>query len=217
MAARQLWLFLIDADVTELLQQLELREPGLVASAGRYLRGEANALLTDPASLERREALPNERRLYLLHRKHSSATVTHRQPVGPFAGWSQIDEERTDCLVLQTPFVSPGQLAPSRLYAHTSFWRSGAKIRKPAPFALWANQTLRWLSTRYPSTSVDFMRIGPQALASCRDGGLRLTYLYREIAPVKQADSPPIAAPPGTLTGKEPDDADGEDPIAGTS
>ena len=211
MAARQLWLFLSDADVTELLLKLERREPGLVASAGRYLRGEPKELLNASPRLERREALPGERRLYLLHHKHSTDTMAHLQPAGPFAGWSQIDEERTDCLVLQTPGVAAGQLSPSRLYAHTSFWRNGAKIRKRAPFAIWANQTLRWLSTQYPSTSIDFMRIGPDALTACREGRIRLVYLFREIAAEKRMESPSVEAPPGTITGAETDlDEEGE-------
>src|SRR4051794_15946858 len=100
MAARQIWLFLTDADVQDLLGRLERREPGLVASAGRYLKGDPAAVLTDPTKLERRESLPGESRHYLAHRKHSGDVVAHPQPLGPFAGWWQLDEERTDCLVL---------------------------------------------------------------------------------------------------------------------
>ena len=183
MAARQIWLFLTDPDVRDLLERLERREPGLVASAGRYLKGDPANLLRSPGSLERREALPGEARLYLLHRKHSVDLVSHLQPAGPLAGWSQIDEERTDCLVLRTPVVGAGELAPSQLYGHTSYWRGPTKLRKKPMFALWANQTLRWLAGQYPSTSVDFMRIGPHALERAKAGALRLTYLYRKVEP----------------------------------
>src|ERR1700674_1340548 len=97
MPARQLWAFLTDADLRALIEKIGSREPGLVVSQGRYLRGDPGALLHDPASLERRESLPGERRIYLVHQKHSAELVTHLQPAGPFAGWAQIDEERTDC------------------------------------------------------------------------------------------------------------------------
>src|SRR5207244_5581490 len=39
MAARQLWLFLTAKDVESLLAVLDAREPGLIWSQGRYLRG----------------------------------------------------------------------------------------------------------------------------------------------------------------------------------
>lgn len=185
MAARQLWMFITDADVARLLATLEAREPGLVSSEGRYLRGEPRALLDNPAALERREALPGERRLYLLHRKHSADVVAHLQPAGPFEGWSQIDEERTDCLVLRLQSAPPGKLQPARLYASTSFWRGAQKIRKRPMFALWANATLRALSKELPSTAVKLMRIGPDALARATAKELELTYLYRPLAPVK--------------------------------
>ena len=185
MAARQLWMFLTEADVTRLFETLEAREPGLVWSAGRYLRGEARALLAAPQTLERREALPGERRLYLLHRKHSADVVAHLQPAGPFEGWSQIDEERTDCLVLRLQSAPEGKLQPARLYASTSFWRGAQKIRKRPMFALWANATLRALSKELPSTAVKLMRIGPDALARASKRELELTYLYRPIAPIK--------------------------------
>ena len=189
MAARQLWLFLTDTDVQSVLSMLEKREPGLVWSQGRYLRGEPADLLGQPAKLERRESLPAERRLYLLHRKHSADVVAHSQPAGPFSGWAQIDEERTDALVLRIPEGRPEEIQPARLYAHTSYWRAGEKIRKRPVFALWANQTLRWMAAQFPRTSVGFIRIGPDALARAKAGTLRLTYLYRTLAP--EATTPP--------------------------
>jgi hypothetical protein len=210
MAARQMWLFLSERDVPQLLSQLEAHEPGLVASEGRYLRGDPRALLSEPAALERSEALPGERRLYLFHRKHSAEVVVHLQPMGPFAGWAQIDEERSDCLILRVPLAPAGEAQPSRLYAHTSFWRGAAKTRKRPMFALWANQTLRRLIGVYPSTAVAFMRVGPDALARARAGSLRLTYLYRPIAPEPSPDAPDLPAPEGTVTEATALDADDE-------
>jgi hypothetical protein len=206
MAARQLWLFLTGEDVESLVTTLDAREPGLIRSQGRYLRGDPADLLAGPARLERRESLPAERRIYLLHRKHSAEVVAHPQPAGPFAGWAQIDEERTDALVLRLPEGPPGEIQPARLYAHTSYWRGGEKIRKRPVFALWANQTLRWLAANLPRTSVDFIRIGQDALDRARRGTLRLTYLYRPIAPVKGAEDPTIAPPPGAIGEDVPDD-----------
>jgi hypothetical protein len=183
MPARQLWAFLTNVDVRELIEKIGAREPGLAVSQGRYLRGDPQALLRDPASLERREALPGERRIYLLHQKHCSEIVTHNQPSGPFAGWAQIDEERTDCLVLRQKDSPAGQLEPARLYAHVTFWRAADKVRKRPMFSIWASQTLKWLGAQLPQTSAKVIRIGPDALEQAKAGQLRLMYLYRAIAP----------------------------------
>ena len=206
MAARQLWLFLTSQDVESLLTMLDAREPGLTWSQGRYLRGDPADLLAGPSRLERRESLPAEKRIYLLHRKHSAEVVAHPQPAGPFSGWAQIDEERTDALVLRVPEAHPGEIQPARLYAHTSYWRGGEKIRKRPVFALWANQTLRWLAANLPRTSVDFIRIGQDALDCAKAGTLRLTYLYRPIAPVKVAGDAVVAPPPGAIGEDVPDE-----------
>src|SRR6267378_3806416 len=149
MPARQLWVFLTDADLRELIERIGAREPGLAVSQGRYLRGDPQALLRDPISLERRESLPGERRIYLLHRKHAPA----------------------------------GELEPSRVYAHVTFWRAADKARKRPMFSIWASQTMKWLAAQLPPTSAKMIRIGPDALAQARGGRLRLTYLYRAIAP----------------------------------
>src|SRR6267142_2874654 len=71
----------------------------------------------------------------LLHRKHSAEIVTHLQPAGPFAGWSQIDEERTDCLVIARKIAPAGELEPARIYAHVTFWRAADKARKRPMFS----------------------------------------------------------------------------------
>ena len=52
MPARQLWAFLTDADLAELIERIGAREPGLAVSQGRYLRGDPEALLRDPTSLD---------------------------------------------------------------------------------------------------------------------------------------------------------------------
>src|SRR5205085_6332808 len=136
---RQLWCVLAEGDVAGLIATLRSREPGVVGSQGRYLRGGPQDRLLGPERLECRESLPRERRLYLLHRKHSADVVAHEQPLGPFAGWRQIDEERTDALVLALAEPHTGEIEPARLYAHTSYWREGKKIRKRPLFSVWAN------------------------------------------------------------------------------
>jgi hypothetical protein len=183
MAARLLWAFLTDKDVRDFLDELEKREPGLVHSGGRYFRGDAQELARDPSKLERRESLPGEKRVYLFHRKNSGDIVAHPQTAGPFAGWSQIDEERSDCLVLRLKDSPRGELEPAQLYAHVNFWRAADKVRKRPMFSIWAAQTLKWAKARLGQTAVKFVRIGPDALAKAKGGELRLTYLYREISP----------------------------------
>lgn len=183
MPARQLWAFLTESDAAGLITQIAAREPGLVWSPGRYLRGDPRALLEDPSKLERRESLPGERRIYLLHRKHCADIVAHPQPAGPFAGWSQIDEERTDCLVLLLKEAPEGELEPARLYAQVTFWRAADKVRKRPMFSIWAGQTLKWAAAHLPPTQTKIFRIGPEALAKAQAGELKLTYLYRPIAP----------------------------------
>lgn len=183
MPARQLWAFLTQRDADELIAKIAAREPGLTVSHGRYLRGEPRLLLDDPPALERRESLPGERRIYVLHRKYSTEIVTHLQPEGPFAGWSQIDEERTDCLVLRLKDTPAGELEPAMLYAQVTFWRAADKIRKRPMFTIWASQTLKWVATQLPPTAAKMFRIGPDALEKAKAGELKLTYLYRPIAP----------------------------------
>lgn len=214
MAARQLWVFLTEQDVQTLLQRLEARDPGVVASQGRYLRGEVRALLDAPGSLERRESVAGERRLYLFHRRHSTELVVHQQPFGPFAGWSQIDEERSDCLVLRLPDAPVGTLQPAALYGHVVNWRGAEKVRKKPRFSVWAGQTLKALLQEFPPTSVKFMRTGPDALARARRGELQLTYLLRPIAPEPLATPHPQPAPPADVVTEENVDLPGDDPPA---
>src|SRR2546422_4137973 len=183
MPSRQLWAFLTDADIHELIGKITARGPGLAVSEGRYLRGDPRFLLEDPSLLDHRESLPSERRTYLLHRKHSADIVTHLQPEGPFKGWSQIDEERTDCIVIARRNAPAGQLESARIYAHVTYWRSAGQVRKRPAFSIWAGQTLKWLATQLPATSAKMIRIGPDALAQAKAGKVRLMYLYREIEP----------------------------------
>jgi len=119
----------------------------------------------------------------LLHRKYSADIVTHLQPAGPFAGWSQIDEEKTDCVVVRLKDSPAGELEPARIYAYVTWWRAADKARKRPMFSIWASQTLKWIAARLPATSAKMIRVGPEALAEAKEGRLRLRYLYRTISP----------------------------------
>jgi hypothetical protein len=215
MAARQLWMFLSDEDVAALVRRLEQRDPGVRASWGRYLRGDPRALLDDPSALERRESLPGERRLYLFHLRHSADVVVHLQPAGPFAGWSQLDEERSDCLILRLPDAPAGELHPARLQAHVVNWRGPEKTRKRPIFSIWASQSLKLLLLEHPPTAVKFMRIGQDALRLVREGTLKLTYLYRPIGAEPVLAAPVQPPPAGAITeeNSSPDDAE-PDPVS---
>ncbi|HEY4731217.1 MAG TPA: hypothetical protein VIH41_08820, partial [Myxococcales bacterium] len=57
------------------------------------------------------------------------------------------------------------------------------KARKRPMFSIWAGQTMKWLAAQLPRTSAKMIRIGPDAQAQAQGGRLRLTYLYRAIAP----------------------------------
>ena len=83
----------------------------------------------------RGRGLSADERLHF-HQKHSAEVVTHPQPEGPFEGWSQIDEERSDCLVLRL------KTAPALLRPTTAEWywpapqlRAGLQRRERMPVA----------------------------------------------------------------------------------
>src|SRR5439155_20835917 len=124
-----------------------------------------------------------ERRLYLLHAKYSADIVTHLQPAGPFAGWSQIDEEKTDCIVIRLKQSPEGELEPARIYAHVTYWRAADKARKGPMFSIWASQTLKRMAARLPPTSAKMIRIGADALARAKGGQVRPTYLNPPLLP----------------------------------
>jgi hypothetical protein len=182
MAARLLLAFLTDDDRATLLRELSLVSPGLVASSGRYLQGDPRALLSDPSGLARRESLPYEDRVYLFDREQSREVVVHEQPEGPFAGWSQLDEEQSDCLVLSRPRSRPGELLPSRLTAHVFLLRGELRIRKARSFTLWAAACFRTATRLLGRTVAPSLRAGPDARRRALAGELRLLYLNRPIA-----------------------------------
>jgi hypothetical protein len=70
-----------------------------------------------------------------------------------------------------------------------TYWRAADKARKRPMFSIWAGQTLKWLASQLGSSSAKMIRIGPDALRGAKAGELRLTYLYRTIAP--EPDAPP--------------------------
>lgn len=202
MALRQIWLFLDEVDIAPVVALLEGADPGVTASWGRYLRGDPRALLDGSAALERREALPGERKLYLFHKRHSVDVVAHLMPAGPFAGLSQLDEERSDCLILRIPDPVGNVLEPARLYAHTSLWRGSLQTKKRHPFTRWANASLKLLLSKLGLTGIRFMRVGPGTRALAVRGERTLSYLLRPVSPVPPPGPlglPVVQAPDGTL------------------
>jgi len=89
-------------------------------------------------------------------------------------------------MVLLRKDARPGELEPSRLYAHVTYWRAADKVRKRPMFSIWASQTLKWAASQLQPSAAKMIRIGPDALQRARSGELRLTYLYRTIAPEPQ-------------------------------
>lgn len=179
---RQAWLFLLEGEERAVLERLRSLEGGeLRVVEGRYVRGKAAGFPGVPATLESRSAQPGERRLYVFHAEHSRSLVAHAQPQGPYAGWSLVDEERSDALVLVLPARRGLDVLPARLEAHLHVWRGDAKTRKHPPFITWAARLIRDTLRTYPRTGVPWLRATPGALAAARAGTARLSYLYRPI------------------------------------
>ena len=86
-------------------------------------------------------------------------------------------------MVLLVKEAPPGELEPSRLYAHVTFWRAADKVRKRPMFSIWAAQTLKWVMTQLPPTRTKIFRIGPDALEKAKSGEVKLMYLYRRLEP----------------------------------
>src|SRR5439155_25705256 len=107
----------------------------------------------------------------------------HMQTARLLAGWTQMDEEKTDCIVIRMKQAPEGKLERVRIYAHVTYWRAADKERKRPMFSIWASQTLKWMAARLSLTSAKMMRIGADALAQAKGGQVRLRYLYRTIQP----------------------------------
>ena len=178
---RQYWLFLAPDDEASFLAGIESIDPGTFAVPSRYIRGDANGLLSRGTDgLEFPILNPREQRRYLFHRKHSSAVKIFPVTEGPLLGASYIDETRSDCLMLVRPEPEGRRLAPSRLTGELVRFSGGDKEKRSPLFVAWVNRVMKALRDRYPKTAVDFIHVAQAAEAFALGGG-ELTYLHQRI------------------------------------
>ncbi len=175
---RQVWIFLDDADEAELLQRLDQGHV-LRRLTGRFLKGTVEDVLTRPEELETAQLKSNERWIHLIHPEATREIVLHPVTEGPFTGWSRLDEIRSEVITLVRPLREPAGLAPAQLRANTHAWFGGEKLRKSAPFSVWASEAMRMVE-EYPTTAFDWIRVAPHAAAWSLSGGV-LHYLFRPV------------------------------------
>lgn len=179
---RQLWVFLEEEDERELIARLSAEAP-LAVLRGRFFRGGEAELRAAPGGLETRELTSREHRTFLLHREASAQLVVHHHEDGPLAGWSTLDEVRSEVVVIHRPEREPQGLAPARILASTHAWFAGTRLRKSPAFTTWVSRVMKHVEQTYPPTSLDWIRVAPAALRQAHGGG-RLHYLYKEVSPV---------------------------------
>ena len=177
---RQAWVFLTDDDERALLDRL-CATTGVKVLPGRYFRGDPALVRTDPASLETAQLRRNEAWLHLVHPAASESIVIQPVESGPYAGWSKLDEVRSEVVTLVRALPEAQGLGPSRLTASTHAWFAGEKLRKSAAFTVWVAEAMRAVEDTYPVTQFDWIRVAPGARAFAAGGG-RLHYLYRDVA-----------------------------------
>ncbi len=176
---RQVRIFLDADDAEGLIQALDHGQ-GLKRLNGRFFHGDMERVRTQPEQLQAAELRPSEGWTHLIHPTFSREIVAHPVLEGPFAGWSRLDEVRSEVITLITPAADAQGLAPARLRANTHVWVGGDKIRKSAEFTQWVADAMRIVES-YPVTQYDWIRIGPSAAAWARAGG-RVHYLFRPVA-----------------------------------
>jgi hypothetical protein len=184
---KQVWIFLTADDEAALVDELRARAP-IRALRGRFFRGTADDLRADPEALETRPARRGESVLHLIHRDASRELVADPVSDGPFAGWTRLDEVRSEVVTLVRPEHEPQRLGPSRVQAATHAWFAGTRLRKSAEFGRWVNEVLSVVAAR-PRTAFDWMHVadGARALA---EGGGTLHYLYRPVGLEAAAGTP---------------------------
>jgi len=175
---RQVWIYLTDDDEKELLARLSEKAP-LRRLQGRFFKGTESELRANPDALETKQLTSAERWTYLFHPAASEKLVVHTEDDGPFAGWSRVDEVRSEVLVLVRVSPDAQGLAPSRLQANTHAWFGGVKTRKSSDFSLWISDAMR-IAESFPATAFDWIHAAPGAIDWARNGG-RLHYLYKPV------------------------------------
>jgi len=176
---RQVWVFLNEADEKELLARLD-KGVGLRRLPGRFVKGTVEDVHERPEQLETADLLTTERWTHLIHPTATRQIVLHPVTEGPFAGWSKLDEIRSEVVTLVRPLPDSAGLAPSQLRASTHAWFGAEKHRKSSEFTLWATELMR-ATEEFPSTAFDWIRVAPGASEWSKSGGM-LHYLFRRVA-----------------------------------
>lgn len=174
---KQLWLFLTEQDEAELLEQARARGARLLC--GRFFRGDPQLLRTEPESLETTALRRGEQVTHLLYPADDAAMVVHPVTDGPLAGWSRLDDVRSEVMTLVRPLPEPQGLAPAQLQASTHAWFGGQRLRKSHGFGRWVVELLG-LAAAHPATQYDWLHVAPGARAWAESGGT-LRYLYQPV------------------------------------
>lgn len=175
---KQIWVYLTPDDEASLLGRLSERA-SLRVVRGRFFKGDIATLRT-AADLETADLRKGEHWTHLLHPTATQQLVAHPMTDGPYAGWSRLDEVRSEVLSIVRPDADAQGLAPARLVANSHAWFGGDKLRKGPAFSAWLAEAMSLVEQLCPRTQFDWIRVAPGAEAFARAGG-RLHYLYREV------------------------------------
>jgi hypothetical protein len=138
--------------------------------------------------VETRPARRGESILHLLHAEASRELVAEPVKDGPFAGWTRLDDVRSEVVTIVRPDPEPQGLGPARVQAATHAWFAGTRLRKNPEFGRWVNDVLGVAASR-PATAFDWMHAADGARALVGSGGV-LHYLYRPVALAPDAGTP---------------------------
>jgi hypothetical protein len=186
---RQFWIYLLEEDEAELWRAIEAVSPGLSVVPGRFVRGSSaeadlhSRLLRGVfEGLEFPPLSAREVQKLAFHQQASQVVVTHPVLEGPLSGTRSIDDVRSDGLLMVRPLPNRNLLEPTRLLASTHVMRAEKKIRKTPSFTVWVGALLRSLRKSFPRSGVDYIHVGPRALAWSEAGHGQLSYLYKPVA-----------------------------------
>lgn len=176
---KQLWVYLTAEDEAELVSLLAA-EQGVKVLRGRWFQGDVATLARTPQTLATRDLTAREHWTQLLHPTATQKLVTHPVEDGPLAGFTRLDEVRSEVMTIVRPDPEPQGLAPSRIVANTHAWFGGDRQKKSHAFSKWVTSVLTLVDSRFESTSFDWLRVAPHAKAWAQAGG-KLHYLYRQV------------------------------------
>ena len=107
---------------------------------------------------------------------------------GPFAGWTRLDEVRSEVVTIVRLEPEPQGIGPARVQAATHAWFAGTRLRKSPDFGRWVNEVLTVGASR-PRTAFDWMHVATGARSLAESGGI-LHYLYRPVALEEEVGTP---------------------------